>query len=138
MDPGFNNVIEFRHESWWQPAVARQLKAEGIAFCGISYPDLPEQVMKTAPTVYYRFHGIPQLYLSPYNIRTLRTVTEQISCYRGVRDVYIYFNNDIDVAAIDNARQVRRLVNHLHPRSSQRQVSTTKSSRSPGTKRSTK
>ncbi len=29
--------------------------------------------------------------------------------FRGVRDIYVYFNNDIDAAAVRNARQLQRL-----------------------------
>lgn len=109
LSPLFNNVIEFRHESWWNPVVLKQLKAAGIAFCGISYPKLPEEVIKTSQTIYYRFHGIPDLYRSPYSEHALASVVSQIKLQRGVRDVFIYFNNDIDVHAIHNAKTVQVL-----------------------------
>jgi uncharacterized protein YecE (DUF72 family) len=111
MDPAFTNVIEFRHASWWRENVYKALRKRQITFCSISYPGLPDDVVKTAPVVYYRFHGVPQLYLSSYSTQTLADVTAQIRALRGVNDVYIYFNNDIDVHAIHNARVVQTLVN---------------------------
>jgi uncharacterized protein YecE (DUF72 family) len=117
LDPAFQNVIEFRHESWWNRTVQNTLKENKITFCGISYPDLPDDVMKTSPVVYYRFHGVPKLYLSSYSNRELQNVSDQIKKYRGVEDVYCYFNNDIEVAAVSNARVLQKLtgVSMLQP-----------------------
>lgn len=51
----FLNVIEFRHASWWRPAVIKELREKNIIFCSISYPGLPADVLKTGTTMYYRF-----------------------------------------------------------------------------------
>ena len=104
LDPAFSNVIEFRHESWWRKSVYDYLKKKNIAFCSISYPKLPDEVVKTADTVYYRFHGVPKLYLSNYSHKFLQRVTSEIKALRKVNDVFIYFNNEIDVHAIENAK----------------------------------
>jgi uncharacterized protein YecE (DUF72 family) len=110
LDTAFTNVIEFRHPSWWRDDVYKTLKAHNITFCGISYPDLPDPVVKTASAVYYRFHGVPQLYLSSYTNRQLQQVTHELKRFRNVTDVYCYFNNDIEVAAVKNAKTLQRLV----------------------------
>jgi uncharacterized protein YecE (DUF72 family) len=110
LDASFVNVIEFRHESWWRPSVVKALQQANVTFCGISYPGLPENVYKTSPTMYYRFHGVPKLYLSSYNKAKLEGVVTEIKQKRGVEDIYVYFNNDIEVAAVRNARTVQRLV----------------------------
>ncbi|MBT1702391.1 DUF72 domain-containing protein [Chryseosolibacter indicus] len=109
MDPSYNNVIEFRHASWWSAHVYKELKKANVTFCSISYPGLPDDVLKTASVMYYRFHGIPQLYLSSYNEEELSSIISDIKRQRGVEEVYIYFNNDIDVHAIHNARTVQQL-----------------------------
>jgi uncharacterized protein YecE (DUF72 family) len=109
LDNGFENVIEFRHPTWWRPDVLNALKQNSISFCGISYPDLPDDVMKTAATMYYRFHGVPKLYLSSYTDQQLVHVVSQIKKSRKINNVYIYFNNDIEVAAVKNARTVQQL-----------------------------
>lgn len=111
LDPSFSNVIEFRHESWWRKDVYQLLKENNITFCGISYPDLPDDVIKTAPVMYYRFHGVPQLYRSPYTLAQMKDISEKIKGQRSVSEVYIYFNNDIEVSAIHNALTFQRLVN---------------------------
>jgi uncharacterized protein YecE (DUF72 family) len=110
LDLTFINVIEFRHESWWRPTVRNALQRADIAFCGISYPGLPNSVEKTSSTMYFRFHGVPTLYLSSYSNKVMKSVAEEIKKKRGVDDVYIYFNNDIDVAAVRNARTLQGIV----------------------------
>ena len=110
LDSAFTNAIEFRHESWWNDGVYKVLKEKKITFCSISYPDLPDQIIRSVPVMYYRFHGVPDLYLSPYSLEKMRQVTDDIKALRGVSDVYIYFNNDIHVEAIRNARELAAMV----------------------------
>jgi uncharacterized protein YecE (DUF72 family) len=109
LDPSFTNVLEFRHASWWNTDVLKVLKENRITFCGISYPDLPEDVHKTASVMYYRFHGLPQLYLSSYSKRELTAVSDTIKRFRAVTDIFCYFNNDIEVAAVNNAKTLQSL-----------------------------
>jgi uncharacterized protein YecE (DUF72 family) len=114
LDPSFANVLEFRHSSWWTPTVLKTLRQNNITFCGISYPNLPDDVVKTCPVVYYRFHGVPELYLSSYKKSELKTVADEINRYKNTRDVYCYFNNDIEVAAVSNAQTLQSLVTKKH------------------------
>jgi uncharacterized protein YecE (DUF72 family) len=109
-DAGYSNVIEFRHESWWNEDVMKTLRKHHITFCSISYPSLPDEVIKTNRVMYYRLHGVPQLYRSSYRKSNLENIVNSIKALRGVEEVYIYFNNDIDVAAITNAQYVQKLV----------------------------
>jgi uncharacterized protein YecE (DUF72 family) len=109
LDPAFTNVLEFRHRSWWTKDVFETLKKENITFCCISYPGLPDDVHKTASAIYYRFHGVPKLYLSSYSDKKLKSITDDIKSYRNVKDVYCYFNNDIDVHAVENAKTLQKL-----------------------------
>ena len=53
---------------------------------------------------------IPELYASSYSIQNLKKVTNEIKAFRGVKEIYAYFNNDIHAEAIRNARQVQKLV----------------------------
>ena len=116
LDPAFVNVLEFRHSSWWCDAVVSTLTAKRISFCGISYPELPDDVMRTGSTLYYRFHGVPELYLSSYSAKSLQRVADDIRSYQNVDEVYAYFNNDIEVAAVYNAQSLQDLVaNELTP-----------------------
>jgi uncharacterized protein YecE (DUF72 family) len=86
------------------------LRERRVVFCGQSHPLLPEAVVATAPTLYYRFHGVPDLYASPYSGEALRQKAAELASAPGVAQVYGYFNNDIGGAAIGNARQLRTLL----------------------------
>jgi uncharacterized protein YecE (DUF72 family) len=109
----FLDVLEFRHKSWWCDPVYKILREHKITFCGISYPGLPEEVIKTAPVLYYRFHGVPQLYFSAYSNKRLQQIREGLNHFRGTTDVFCYFNNDIEVAAVRNARELQKIASAI-------------------------
>jgi uncharacterized protein YecE (DUF72 family) len=110
IDPSFSNVLEFRNETWWNAEVFDQLSANNISFCGMSHPLYPEDVVHNTSTVYYRFHGVPELYKSPYPISKLRRIAKEIKSTANTKATYLYFNNDIDCSAIQNAREMRRIM----------------------------
>ncbi|MCB2379263.1 DUF72 domain-containing protein [Hymenobacter sp. BT635] len=110
LDPAFANVLEFRHPSWWEGPVFQELARRNISFCGQSHPALPTDVIANAPVLYYRLHGVPELYKSPYSEPELVQLAERIKQESGVKQAYIYFNNDIDTSAIRNAQQLRAIV----------------------------
>lgn len=110
LNPGFINVVEFRHTSWWQPAVYETLARHHISFCSISHPQLPNEVISNTDTIYYRFHGVPQLYYSAYEEPFLAHVTAAIKNAKQAKQAFIYFNNTAQVAAIQNARYIQQLV----------------------------
>jgi len=108
MRPGFQNVIEFRHNTWWNNAVYTALSAKRICFCGMNHPSLPQEPVVNAGVVYYRFHGAPKLYFSSYSNAELEEVAEQIALSFLAKEVYIFFNNTATMAALDNARWLKR------------------------------
>ncbi len=57
VDPKVINVLEFRHESWWDSEVYDFMQKKGLVFCTVSSSELPETIVKTSPTIYVRFHG---------------------------------------------------------------------------------
>jgi uncharacterized protein YecE (DUF72 family) len=97
------NIVEFRHVSWWQQKVYDELKRYKICFCSISHPDLPDSVIATGNFIYYRFHGVPQLYYSKYPEASLENIARTIESRSGIEHVYCYFNNTAAVGAIENA-----------------------------------
>jgi len=108
MRKNFTNTVEFRHESWWTKDVFKMLKKEKIIFSGISYPKLPDEVVVTNKTAYYRFHGIPKLYYSSYTQASLKKVADDIKNSKTVKEAFIFFNNTATIAAIKNAVWIRK------------------------------
>jgi uncharacterized protein YecE (DUF72 family) len=113
VNPEFDNVIEFRHASWWIKEVQDKLTERGITFCGISYPKLPEDVIVTTDLVYYRFHGLAKLYYSEYSHKELERVANAIHKNKMANRVFIYFNNTATAAAIENALYIREFIKGL-------------------------
>lgn len=108
LDTSFINMVEFRHESWWQPQVFGRLAAQNIGFCGHSYPLLPDYLVCNMPVVYYRFHGLPKVYYSQYKRAFVEDVVRQVQA-AGARKAYMYFNNTATIAAIRNAKYMQQL-----------------------------
>ena len=110
LDPSFNNVLEFRHTSWWNNDVYKRLKKYSITFCSISHPKFPDDIISTSPYFYFRFHGVPDLYYSVYNKDYLDTIIKKIKKEKGIEKAYIYFNNTAGIGAIENAGYVKGIV----------------------------
>jgi uncharacterized protein YecE (DUF72 family) len=113
LDPSVQNVLEFRHESWWIQEVYARLSKSNITFCGMSHPTLPDETIATTDTLYYRFHGVPHLYSSMYDIPSLERVAQSI-LNRGGRTAFVYFNNTADGHAVANARQLLDICELVH------------------------
>lgn len=110
LDPAFNNVVELRHSSWWNKDVYDTLAARHITFCGMSHPTLPDDIIQNTPVVYYRFHGVPNLYSSPYSIDDLKKAVDIVRQNTDNQQAWFYFNNDINASAITNAKQMIEII----------------------------
>jgi len=102
MNPTFCNVIEFRNKSWWTSHVYETLTRHNITFCSVNYPDLPDDVIKTAATGYIRLHGNPKLFYSQYSVAELQQLYDTVAKHT-FDTVYVYFNNTASKAGILNA-----------------------------------
>jgi uncharacterized protein YecE (DUF72 family) len=109
MNHDTKNVVEFRHKSWWNENVFSIFSENKITFSGMSHPELPDQVIKTTDTVYYRFHGVPHLYSSKYDTETLERVVNGIQSQRQLNDAFIFFNNTAEGAAVVNGKEFMEL-----------------------------
>ncbi|WP_342647853.1 DUF72 domain-containing protein [Mucilaginibacter sp. CSA2-8R] len=112
LNPLFNNVVEFRHISWWQPDVYTELAKHNISFCGMSHPALPADIVANTPTLYYRLHGNQQFYHSAYTEKELAEFANKALDTRAQK-AYIYFNNDIGASAVYNATDLIRLASSM-------------------------
>lgn len=108
LNPTFNNVVEMRHETWWKPEVYEVLTKQNIAFCGMSHPTLPPDVIANTPNLYYRLHGNRQLYASAYSTAELKQLFIDVKA-TNAQNAFIYFNNDIGASAIYNARELMEI-----------------------------
>ena len=107
---GFNNVVEFRHASWWRADVQAALASVSIAFCGVSFPKIgQDEAVINTPLAYYRFHGVPKLFYSLYDEAFVADIHDQLS-RSNAKSAYVYFNNTASSAALTNARFLQSLV----------------------------
>jgi uncharacterized protein YecE (DUF72 family) len=110
LHPDFNNVMEFRHVSWWQEEVYQELTHRNISFCGMSHPDLPKDIIQNSQLLYFRFHGEAQLYASHYSDQQLQEFAAAITQSGNTKQGYIFFNNDINTNAVYNARTLKEIL----------------------------
>lgn len=109
LDSNFENVIEFRHQSWWIPEVWDELSKNDITFCSVSHPQLPETIFTESPILYMRFHGRPKMFYSEYSSKELIAVNDIISKCNKDKKTFIYFNNTASTAGILNAMEMKKL-----------------------------
>jgi uncharacterized protein YecE (DUF72 family) len=103
-------AIEFRDPSWFEPGIYDILRRHGVAMCVHDMlEDHPREI--TADWVYLRFHGPTGDYGGSYSPQALSGAARRIRRHLDEgRDVYVYFNNDAEGCAVDNARDLRRYV----------------------------
>jgi uncharacterized protein YecE (DUF72 family) len=106
LDLKFQNVIEFRHESWWNDTVWNAFLENNVTFCSVSHPQLPQTIFKDFPLIYIRLHGIPKMFYSSYSSKELLDIKNKTNCKSG----FIYFNNTASEAGILNALEMKKLV----------------------------
>jgi uncharacterized protein YecE (DUF72 family) len=110
IDHTFLNVIEFRHNSWWQKEIFDLLEDLGIVFSGVSFPaELPEDMIVNHPAIlYYRLHGKPVLYKSEYSETFLDELAGKIK--NSQQTAFIFFNNTWGTAAIKNSLYLKSIL----------------------------
>lgn len=111
LNPKFPNVVELRHSSWWNDEVYKELGKNKISFSGMSHPQLPETIIENTSLLYYRMHGVPQLYQSPYSKEYLKDFVKTVKAFEKTKNAFIYFNNDIGCNAIKNATEMKEIIN---------------------------
>ncbi len=100
-------AIEFRHPSWYRPEILELLADHDVALCVSDHHDAPAPWETTASFAYVRGHGPGGRYVGRYPPGELDRWTQTIGDWLvGGRDVYAYFDNDIDGAAPLDARDL--------------------------------
>lgn len=106
-------VVEFRHKSWLVPYVEDLLRERRMALCIHDYPGFRmRNVVTSDELAYVRLHGYEGLYVGSYPKRSLQRWAQRIKELASqARDVYVYFNNDVDAAAPFDALRLREILN---------------------------
>lgn len=113
---GFRYVFEFRHPSWFQEDVYDLLAGHGAALCLAYSEKWPNADKITADFVFIRLHGQQPTYASKYSHEELKDLAAKIATYRRLNfDIFVYFNNDANAFAVQNALELRELTGAGYP-----------------------
>jgi len=105
-------AFEFRNESWFQkPIIEFFKKQDNITLCLTDSSEWPSVKEITGDFVFIRFHGPGKVYESKYSNEELKQWADKINSYlnQGL-DVYCYFNNDFCAYAIEDAKELSKLI----------------------------
>jgi uncharacterized protein YecE (DUF72 family) len=109
--PGdLTHVVEFRERGWLSEEVYEVLEERMVSLC---IHDLLKRHPRrlTGKVVYVRFHGAGAKYGGSYSNERLRRWAGWLRRAAGEgRDVYVYFNNDADAHAVENATTLAELL----------------------------
>lgn len=106
-------VFEFRDKSWINDDACALLEKYGAAFCiyDITGYESPEYI--TADFIYVRLHGPDQdqKFKGSYSESKLSEWADRLNKWKqGGRDVFVYFNNDEQGFAPQNALTLKRIL----------------------------
>ncbi len=100
-------AFEFRHESWYEPAIFDLLSEHNAAFCISDHAAAPAPFEVTADFVYLRGHGPSGHYHGTYPDAELGGWAGHIRSWRRRRrEVFVYFDNDQKSAAPKDAERL--------------------------------
>ncbi len=105
-------TIEFRNFSWLDKDVFNLLAEFNVAYCVIDLQGFPTCLETTADFVYIRMHGVAESI--SYPDEELKKWAGYIKDFlRDGRDVYIYFNNDYQGYAVENAKKIKTFLDEI-------------------------
>ena len=107
-------VVEFRHGSWYDDEVLELLDRHGVGFVCHDLRGLISPRWASGRTAYVRFHGTSGRYHGRYSDEALMDWANWClqQKQRG-RSVWCYFNNDIHGHAIEDARTLKSMVGQI-------------------------
>ena len=105
------SVFEFRQQDWFSKDILDLMTQFKIGFCIHDMAGLHCPKTVTAKHVYLRFHGPSGAYQGRYGREALTGWVEFIQEQddKGY-EIFVYFNNDIDGAAVEDARTLKELL----------------------------
>jgi uncharacterized protein YecE (DUF72 family) len=104
-------ALEPRHPSWFSTEVNTLLKKMGVARVAADPPRVPEDGRPGGDTslVYYRWHGSPRIYWTPYEKHQLEALANAMKKY-AKSEVWVMFDNTAQGAATSNALELMELL----------------------------
>lgn len=106
------HVFEFRDRSWWHDDVYALLRRHHAAFCIYNAADVTTPLVTTSRDAYVRFHGPRAMYGGGYSDRQLSGWARRIARLDAAR-AWVYFNNDAEGHAADDAARLRKRLERL-------------------------
>ncbi len=104
-------AFEFRHPSWFDVQVYDLLREHGAAFCLHDLSGQPSPEVITSNVVFVRLHGPTGRYQGLYTEEALARWAGAFLTWAGQgKEIYCYFNNDINAYAPRNARQLQEMI----------------------------
>ena len=117
--PEGRHTIEFRHASWFVPAVMDRLRAREVALTIGDHPQRPFQSHEaTASWRFIRFHYGARGRQGNYSVSELEEWARRIRGWRRTEEAYVYFNNDWNSYAPANAKTLTRRLQPAETRAS--------------------
>lgn len=108
---GISAVFEFRHASWNDGEVFDLLDKRNMALCMHDMVGCASPRVVTGDCIYLRFHGPAGRYAGNYTKAMLVDWADWLAGQRrNVRAIYVYFNNDVEGYAINNAKTLKALL----------------------------
>ncbi len=107
-------VVEFRHKSWYDEAALAVLDKHGVGFVVHDMKGIVSPRWASGRTAYVRFHGAAGKYWGRYSDEALLEWTDWcLEQSRQGRSVWCYFNNDIHGHAIEDARTLKSMIGQI-------------------------
>ncbi len=103
-------VFEFRHESWFTPALRTLLDAHAAAFCVHDHGGLATPRWRTGPMAYWRFHGTGERGKCYGEDGLKEAAAHLASLAMSGTAVFAFFNNDANACAVQDAEALRKLL----------------------------
>lgn len=106
------HVLEVRHASWITDKVFDIMNQFNVAFCiSDTAGRYPYHEAVTTDFIYIRLHGSRKLYTSEYTTQELHTWAEKI--LQWGKETFCYFDNDFEGYAVQNARELKKILAKL-------------------------
>lgn len=112
LPPHQKYVFEFRNNNWLREEVFEILHKHDMGFCIHDMPGSQTPEVITSKIIYIRFHGSQGKYQGSYSDKTLDGWANKIQQWKKDHQIYIYFNNDIEGFAPENALKLQELINN--------------------------